>query len=79
MEFVHLQKFGWAYDALPWFAQEFEETKKVMGKNYWPYGIEPNRKALENLFRYSYEQGLASQELTIEQLFHPASLELVEA
>ncbi|WP_430817657.1 ABC transporter substrate-binding protein [Carboxylicivirga sp. RSCT41] len=74
--FVLLDKAGWAYSSLPWFAQEYEETKKVMGKNYWPYGIEANRKTLQALFRYSYEQGLASCELTIEELFFRESLTL---
>ena len=64
--------------SLPWFAQELEETRALMGDNYWPYGIGPNRKALEALFRYSYRQGLASRELKVEELFHPAGLELVE-
>jgi len=73
-----LQKLGWAMVSLPWFGQEFEETRELMGDNYWPYGIEPNRKALETLFRYSYEQGLASRELTIEELFHPSTLAFSE-
>jgi hypothetical protein len=34
------------------------------------------RNALEALFRYSYEQGLAGSELTIEELFHPTTPEL---
>jgi 4,5-dihydroxyphthalate decarboxylase len=50
----------------------------LMGENFWPYGIEPNRKALEALFQYSYEQGLSSRELTIEEVFHPVSLKLSE-
>jgi hypothetical protein len=45
-----------------------------MGENFWPYGIEANRKTLEALFQYSYEQGLAKNRLTIEDLFHPATL-----
>jgi 4,5-dihydroxyphthalate decarboxylase len=49
-----------------------------MGENFWPYGIAPNRKALEALFQYSYEQGLASRKLTIEELFHPSTLEFME-
>jgi len=53
-------------------------TRELMGDNYWPYGIAPNRKALETLFRYSHEQGLSSRELTIEELFHPATLQLSE-
>jgi 4,5-dihydroxyphthalate decarboxylase len=78
MNFDHLNKLGWAMVSLPWFSQEFEETRELMGDNYWPYGIAPNRKTLETLFRYSYEQGLASRELTIEELFHPSTLEFSE-
>jgi 4,5-dihydroxyphthalate decarboxylase len=74
----HLQKLGWAMVSLPWFGRELEETRELMGDNYWPYGVEPNRKALETLFRYSYEQGLASRELNIEELFHPSTLDLIE-
>ena len=75
----HLRKLGWAMISAPWLAQELEETRSLMGDNFWPYGIEPNRKALETLFRYSHEQGLASRELTIEELFHPSTLEFAEA
>jgi len=78
MNFDHLNKLGWAMVSLPWFSQEFEETRELMGDNYWPYGIAPNRKTLETLFRYSYEQGLASRELTIAELFHPSTLEFSE-
>jgi len=78
LNFEHLKKLGWAMVSLPWFGAELEETRELMGDNYWPYGIEPNRKALEALFRYSYEQGLASRELTIEELFHSASLDFFE-
>lgn len=76
--FMELKKVGWAFSSLPWFAQEFEETIKLMGDNYWSYGIEANRKALETLFRYSYEQGLSNKQLTIEELFHPSTLRLTE-
>lgn len=65
-------------DILPWASQEFEATKKVMGGNYFSYGIEPNRKTLETLFRYSFEQGLCSRNLTIEEIFAPGSLGLLE-
>jgi len=65
-------------DILPWATQEFEETKNVMGDNYFSYGVEPNRKTLEALFRYSYEQGLSSKHLKIEDLFLSESLALTE-
>jgi 4,5-dihydroxyphthalate decarboxylase len=74
----HLNKMGWASISLPWVAQEIEETRALMGDNFWPYGIKPNRKALEALFQYSYEQGLASKKLTIEELFYPSTMEFEE-
>ena len=76
--YAFLNKIGWAYSSMPWFSQEFEETKKVMGENFWSYGIEDNRKALETLFRYSYEQGLAKKQLTVEELFDKSTLNLIE-
>jgi 4,5-dihydroxyphthalate decarboxylase len=74
----HLKKMGWATISLPWAAQEMEETRALMGENFWPYGIAPNRKALEALFQYSFEQGLAGRKLKIEELFHPSTLALEE-
>jgi 4,5-dihydroxyphthalate decarboxylase len=75
----HLKKMAWATTSLPWIAQEIEETRALMGENFWPYGIAPNRKALETLFQYSYEQGLANRKLKIEELFHPSTMALEEA
>ena len=73
-----LQDLGWAMISLPWIGKELEDTQELMGKNYWPYGIKPNRKTLEALFQYSHEQGLAKRKLTIEELFHPSTLKLIE-
>lgn len=78
LDYIHMQKLAWVYDSLPWYGQELEETKKLMGENFWPYGIEPNRKALETLFRYSYEQGLSSKHLTINELFDSSTLDFAE-
>ncbi len=73
-----MQDLGWAMISLPWIGNELEETRALMGDNYWPYGIEQNRKTLEALFQYSYEQGLSKRQLTIEELFHPSTLKLIE-
>jgi 4,5-dihydroxyphthalate decarboxylase len=79
MAYAYMAKAAWAKDSLPWFGQEFDETRAVMGNNYYSYGIKQNRKTLEALFRYSYQQKLCSSELTVEDLFIPSSLELTEA
>ena len=60
---------------LPWLVEEVEETEKVMGKDFWPYGLEPNVKTLSTFLRYSYEQGLAKRLLQPKELFAPESLE----
>ena len=49
-----------------------------MGKNFWPYGIEANRKELESVMRYTYEQGLVKSRGKLEELFHRSTLELRE-
>lgn len=74
-----MQDLGWAMISLPWIGKELEETRALMGDNFWPYGIAPNRKTLEALFQYSHEQGMARRKLTIEELFHPSTLKLIEA
>ena len=74
-----LKESGWAMISLPWIGKELEETRALMGDNFWPYGIDPNRKTLEALFQYSFEQGLALRKLTIDELFHPTTLNLTEA
>ncbi len=78
LHFKELDKTGWAYSSLPWFSQEYENTKLLMGENYWPYGIEPNRKTLETLFRYSHEQGLTKRRLTINDIFEESTIDLTE-
>jgi len=79
MAYDYMAKAAWLRDSLPWFGQEFDETRALMGENYYSYGIEPNRKTLKALFRYSHQQVLCSRELTIEELFEPSSIELVES
>ena len=64
--------------SLPWVKQEFEETRALMGDDYWPYGIERNRKELESVMRYTHEQGLVKRRIEFEELFYPPSLELEE-
>ena len=63
---------------LPWVLHEYEETRRRMGKNYWKYGIEANRKELQSIMRYVYEQGLVERQVNFEDLFYPSTMELGE-
>jgi 4,5-dihydroxyphthalate decarboxylase len=59
---------------LPWLIAHLEDTRREMGEDFWPYGLEPNRHVLETFLRYSHEQGLAKQRLSPEDLFAPETL-----
>ncbi len=78
MAFKYMARAAWVKDSLPWFGQEFDETRALMGNNYYSYGLENNRNTLEALFRYSLQQGLASRELTIEEIFDPVGMKLTD-
>ena len=65
--------------SLPWVTQEYEHTRELMGDDYWRYGFEANRKELELLMRYSYEQGLIKRRVKPEEVFHDSTLNLVES
>lgn len=60
---------------LPWLVSEAEETQKVMGRDFWPYGFEANESTLSIFLRYSYEQGLSKRQLSPKELFAPETLE----
>ena len=46
---------------------------------FWPYGIKANRKDLECIMRYMQDQGLTKRRVAAEEIFHPSTLEFVEA
>ncbi|MFD0678546.1 MULTISPECIES: ABC transporter substrate-binding protein [unclassified Paenibacillus] len=69
LNYESLGQIGSLRVTLPWLAAELEQTKQLMGNDFWPYGMEKNRKALETLVTYAYEQGLIKRQLKVEELF----------
>jgi 4,5-dihydroxyphthalate decarboxylase len=61
--------------SLPWTSAEFEDTTALMTTDFWPYGVEPNRKNLETLHGYLFEQGLIKQKLILDELFARETVE----
>jgi 4,5-dihydroxyphthalate decarboxylase len=45
-----------------------------MGTDFWPYGLEPNRKTLDAFLRHHFDQGLGARKLSLEEPFVPSSL-----
>ena len=60
---------------LPWLTSHVEETRALMGDDYWSYGFDKNRETLATFLRYHHEQGLSKRLLTPEQLFAPETME----
>jgi 4,5-dihydroxyphthalate decarboxylase len=60
---------------VPWLVPQLEEARREMGEDWWPYGLEPNRRVLETFLRYHHEQGLSKRRFTPEELFARETLQ----
>ena len=60
---------------LPWLTAHVEETRALMGDDYWPYGFDANRQTLATFLRYHHQQGLSKTLRTPEELFAPETME----
>ena len=60
---------------LPWLINEVEETRELMGWDFWQYGVENNRETLEYMTEMSYDQGLIKDPLEVEDLFTPTTFD----
>jgi 4,5-dihydroxyphthalate decarboxylase len=56
---------------IPWFSKLLDEDRSLMGEDWWPYGLNANRKAVDAFLRYHFEQGLSKRCLTCEDIFAP--------
>lgn len=70
-----LKDVGVLHAMLPWMPDEVARTQAVMGPNFWPYGIEENRKDIEAMLRWSYEQGLSPRQAKMEDVFARGTFE----
>ncbi|MCW5686963.1 MAG: ABC transporter substrate-binding protein [Pseudolabrys sp.] len=60
---------------LPLLDESLRRARQLMGHDFWPYGLEPNRETLKAFLETHHRQGLSSRRLDPEELFHPSSLE----
>ena len=57
--------------SLPFLIDHIEHSRRVFGPDFWAYGLEPNRPALDALCRYVHEQGLAPRRIAPDDLYVP--------
>jgi 4,5-dihydroxyphthalate decarboxylase len=65
------------HSVLPWAGPHAEEVRKLMGQDFWPYGVEANRNTLEIFMRYCFEQGLTTRLLKVDELFTKETVDTV--
>ncbi|KAI5461869.1 hypothetical protein BGZ63DRAFT_356198 [Mariannaea sp. PMI_226] len=56
---------------LPWLGRDLDEIKETFGDDCWPYGLEENKKTLEALVQFLYEQNMIEKTVPINELFAP--------
>lgn len=56
---------------IPWTYEYAREAQELIGKDFWPYGIEANRTTLEAFLQYAHEQGVCHRRLQPEEVFAP--------
>jgi 4,5-dihydroxyphthalate decarboxylase len=61
---------------LVWSTSYVESTGRLLfgGGEYWPYGLEPNRKTLDAFLIYCREQGICARSVAADELFAPQVL-----
>ena len=57
--------------SLPFLLDHVEESRRVFGRDFWAYGVEPNRPAFAAMARYVVEQGFAPRVIAVEDMFVP--------
>jgi 4,5-dihydroxyphthalate decarboxylase len=60
---------------MPFVDERLHADMKLMGEDFWTYGIDRNRHVLDDFFEQHHRQGLSSRRIGAEDLFHPATFE----
>ena len=59
--------------SLPWIVQYVNSIRETFGDDFWPYGVDKNRRTIEALSQFLFEQGIVDRQVAVEELF-PQSL-----
>lgn len=60
---------------LPFVDEQLFAARRLMGEDFWSYGLDANRHVLEVFLRRHHAEGLSSRLLSPEALFHPSTHE----
>jgi 4,5-dihydroxyphthalate decarboxylase len=72
---ARVSEIGVSQAPLPWLADLARRWKEMAGEDFWPYGVEPNRRTLDAFLQYAHEQGVTHRKLSVDDLFAPETRE----
>ncbi len=58
---------------LPWAPVHLAETRRLLGRDFWPYGVQENRVTLEAQIGWALEQGLLQRPVAVDDFFAAGS------
>lgn len=64
--------------SLPFLEELLAATHQLMGRDYWPYGVDANRATLEAFLAHHHEQGLSARRVKLDELFAPTTYEMAK-
>jgi 4,5-dihydroxyphthalate decarboxylase len=53
----------------PFIVHDIERTRRLMGMDYWPFGIEPNMNSITTFVRHLKDQGIIDRKPDVSELF----------
>jgi len=63
---------------LPWAPAHLRQTREIMGENFWPYGVEANRRTLKTQIEFARSQHLLERAVNVEELFAAGVLTAID-
>jgi 4,5-dihydroxyphthalate decarboxylase len=54
---------------IPWLTKLIGDNRDVLGDDWWPYGVSANRKSIDAVLRYNFEQGITKRRFTAGGIF----------
>ena len=63
---------------LPFVEEQLSGARALMGRDFWSYGLAPNRHVLDAFLQHHHDQGLSPRTVRADELFDPSTHEAVK-
>jgi 4,5-dihydroxyphthalate decarboxylase len=65
----HGRRLYEVHNMVPWMNALFDENRAMFADDWFPYGLSPNRSAIDTYLRYHHEQGLSPRRWAVDEVF----------